>query len=163
MSQPRVSSRRKRVLKSEAQKLFIRALSQGASVRGAAEAGDRWPGTFYRWRNQDFDFAERWDAAVEAGTDRLEDEAVLRATSGVSKPIFYGGKLVGHEKRHSDALLMFLLKARRPDKFDPANAKPKAVRIDESDSSQFMDRIEKLLEQDDDLEDKPAGANDPNS
>jgi len=45
-------------------------------------------------------FARAWKAALEFGTDRLEDEAVKRATKG-----------------KSDVLLIFMLKARRPEKF----------------------------------------------
>jgi hypothetical protein len=54
---------------------------------------------------------------LEHGTDALEDEAVRRAVEGVIKPVFHQGKRVGTLRVFSDPLLMFLLRARRPDKF----------------------------------------------
>ena len=33
------------------------------------------------------------------------------------EPIYYKGELVGHVRKYSDALMMFLLKAHRPDKY----------------------------------------------
>ena len=144
----------------QAADLFMRSLQTGASVQGAAEAAGKPRTTFYSWRARYPDFAAKWDAAVEAGTDRLEDEAVLRATSGVAKPIFYGGKLVGYEKRHSDTLLMFLLKGRRPERFDPGNAKGAQASTSQSDSDLFLERIANLLGIDQDSEKKnmPQGS-----
>ena len=130
---------------SAAARLFLAALSHGASVRGAAAAANRSRQTFYRWRTDHPDFADQWDAAIEDGTDRLEDEAVLRATAGASKPVFYGGKLIGHERRHSDTLLMFLLKARRPEKFDPTHAPAAPSAKVAEDSDVFLKRISQLL------------------
>jgi hypothetical protein len=55
--------------------------------------------TVYEWREADQDFAASWDEAIESGTDALEDEAIKRAKAG------------------SDTLMIFLLKARRPNKY----------------------------------------------
>jgi hypothetical protein len=59
--------------------------------------------------------SEAWDDAVEVGTQRLEDEAIRRATEGWEEPVYQRGELVGHVRRYSDALLMFLLRGRRPE------------------------------------------------
>ena len=53
----------------------------------------------YKWRDDDEAFAAEWEDAIEEGTDALEDEAIRRA------------------KDKSDTLLIFMLKARRPEKF----------------------------------------------
>ena len=76
----------------EAREKFLAALAEG-SIANAAGAGR---GAMYIWRREDPEFAAEWDEAVEEGTDKLEDEARRRAMNG------------------SDAVLMFLLKARRP-------------------------------------------------
>lgn len=68
-------------------------------------------------RERDTAFAEQWDAAVEAGTDVLEDEALRRAKDGTNEPVFYQGVRCGLVRKYSDTLLIFLLKARRPAKF----------------------------------------------
>ncbi len=78
---------------------FLKALESGESVTKACNAAGIGRRTVYDWRGDDEKFAAEWDDAVETGTDVLEDEAVKRAKDG------------------SDTLLIFMLKARRPDKF----------------------------------------------
>ena len=63
------------------------------------------------------DFAKDWKSAL-AGRNMLEDEAIRRAKDGVrEKPVYQGGKLVGHVQEYSDTLLIFLLKGARPEKY----------------------------------------------
>jgi len=47
----------------------------------------------------------------------LETEAVRRALSGVSVPVFHQGRECGNTVKHSDQLLMFLLKTLRPERY----------------------------------------------
>lgn len=53
------------------------------------------------------------DSAAEA----LENEAVRRALSGVAVPVFHQGRECGSTVKHSDQLLMFLLKALLPERY----------------------------------------------
>ena len=86
--------------KAEAKAKFLVALAKtNSSVTMACEAGGIRRATIYAWRQQDEDFAKAWDSALEEGTDRLEEEAARRALNG------------------SDVLLIFLLKARRKEKY----------------------------------------------
>ena len=55
--------------------------------------------------------------AQELANDKLEAECIRRARNGTDEPVFQGGKLVGKIKKYSDLLLIFALKANRPDKF----------------------------------------------
>lgn len=71
----------------------------------------------YAWRNDDRDFATEWDEAVETGTEAMEEEARRRAYRGVDKPVFYQGEECGTIREYSDTLMIFLLKARKPDKY----------------------------------------------
>lgn len=75
------------------------ALEQGHTITEAARHAGISRRTVYRQMNRSPRFREQIDEAIEAGTDRLEDMALKRAEQG------------------SDTLLMFLLKARRPEKF----------------------------------------------
>lgn len=86
-------------LTPEKKEQFLDVLSDGSSVTAAAKAIGISRTCVYEHRVEDKAFASAWDDAVEAGTDALEDEAVLRA------------------KNSSDTLLIFLLKGRRPEKF----------------------------------------------
>lgn len=71
----------------------------------------------YEWREQEPDFAKAWDAALDRGSDALEDEAVRRAHDGVVKPVYQKGMRCGTIREYSDTLLIFMLKARRPKRF----------------------------------------------
>jgi hypothetical protein len=92
-----MANRTKRTPKKR--ELFLSALAEGCSITAACERAVIVRSTAYDWRKTDAAFAAAWDDALEAGTDTLEDEAVTRAKDG------------------SDTLLIFLLKARRPDKY----------------------------------------------
>jgi hypothetical protein len=104
----REASRRKR---------FLEALAAGSSITAAARAAGVDRRTPYKWRDSDPAFDEEWVSHLEAGTDALEDEARRRAVEGVKRPIYHAGKRVGVVVEHSDQLMMFLLKARRPEKY----------------------------------------------
>ena len=68
----------------------------------------------YRWlRNKRY--AARFREAEEHAIQALETEARRRAMVGIEKPIFYKGHAIAHIHSFSDGLLMFLLKAKRPD------------------------------------------------
>lgn len=60
--------------------------------------------------------ARQLDEAVAA----LEEEAVRRALFGVAEPVFHQGRECGSKAKHSDALLIFLLKTLRPERYGPA-------------------------------------------
>ncbi len=117
MPPPRIRSARRR-------RLFLAALSETAIVAEACRAGGAARGSFYRWRYDDPDFAEDWNRALDIGLSTLEDEAIRRARDGVAAPVFYGGVQVATVRRFSDRLLMFLLKAHRPDIYGERPRRP---------------------------------------
>jgi hypothetical protein len=79
---------------------FLKKLRECGNVRQACEAAGIPRRTVYNWRNEWVTFANEWDEALEDACDILEGEAWKRAVKG-----------------RSDRLLMFLLKAYRPEKF----------------------------------------------
>ncbi len=93
---------------------FLKGLEQGMSAAGAAEAAGISRSLVYRWRELDRAFAAAWRLAAEAGTDRLEDEAMRRALEGVEKPVFWRGEQVGVVRTYDNRMLMLLLQRRRP-------------------------------------------------
>lgn len=74
----------------------LAALTKGWSVHGACRQAGIGPRSYYDWRDADPEFRVDADAAMEAATDHLEDVARHRAID------------------HSDLLLIFLLRSRRP-------------------------------------------------
>jgi transglutaminase-like putative cysteine protease len=94
--------------------LFLKGLRADGRIICACEALGIPRTSVYEWREKDPAFAAEWDAAVEAMTENLEQEAYRRAYEGVSKPVYQGKELVGHVQEYSDTLTIFLLKARKP-------------------------------------------------
>ena len=79
------------------QERFLTLLSETFSVTAAAAGSGTDRSYAYHCRRNDPDFAEKWDAALNAAIDRLEQAAYDRAI------------------QTSDTLAIFLLKTRRPD------------------------------------------------
>lgn len=102
---------------SGAKATFLQELARGRSITGSAEKAGLGRTTVYQWRDADPVFAEAWDDAIERGSDNLEDEMHRRAFDGVTKPLVSGGRHVADVTEYSDTLAIFLMKARRPDKY----------------------------------------------
>lgn len=104
-------------LTAEKMARFLEVLSNTANVSAAAKTIRVSRGHLYEVRAGNDEFAAAWDEAVKLGTSALEDEAVRRAMDGTLKPVFYKGQKCGTIREYSDTLLIFLLKARDPDKY----------------------------------------------
>lgn len=89
----------------------------GGNVSKACEVAELPRKTVYNWKSNDPAFAEKWEEAVEWGTEELEQEARRRAFQGVEEPVFYQGGTCGTVRKYSDTLLIFLLKGRKPEKY----------------------------------------------
>lgn len=97
------------------QYLAARAMAASPTLAVAA-AGISMP-TLYGWRKEDDAFRLEEQAAISQGADRMEDELVRRAIEGVREEVYYKGKRVGERMKYSDLLLIFALKAARPEKY----------------------------------------------
>ena len=53
---------------------------------------------------------------MDEAADALEREAWRRGAEGVSRPVYQQGREVGVIQEYSDALLIHMLKAHRPEK-----------------------------------------------
>lgn len=75
----------------------------------------------YRWKEHDEQFMLGWNVAEVEATEHLEEAAYERAVQGVTQetPIYFRGKAVDSivKTEYSDTLLIFLLKARAPEKY----------------------------------------------
>lgn len=107
------------VVSRKRRRAFLAALAEtgGRVMEAAKAAGYTDTSALQKYRRENEDFAEEWDRAVEAGTDMLVDEVVRRAIDGVHEPQFYKGEVIGYTLKYSDALLMFQIRAMRPDRY----------------------------------------------
>lgn len=96
---------------------FIEVLRAAANVTAAAKAIGMSREAVYKLRHRDAAWADAWDNAIEEAVDTLEQEARRRAFHGVEEPVHYQGARVDTVLRYSDTLMIFLLKAHRPEKY----------------------------------------------
>jgi hypothetical protein len=116
--------------------IFLQVLARGSTVESAAQAAGVHRATAYAHRKTDKQFAELWDHALESGSDALEEIAIARA------------------RQSSDMLLMFLLKARRPDRFIERQ-RLEHVRVDYRDAQEELEQMAKKILQEDDEDNEP--------
>ena len=122
--------------------IFLDVLRSTANVSRAARAAGMPTSSLYRQRAESASFAAEWDAAISEAIDTVEEELIRRARDGVTKPIFYGGKQVGTMQMHSNDLLMFLAKARRPEIYNRAAVQvaPPVHEMTEEEANAELDR-----------------------
>lgn len=94
---------------------FLKTLAATGNVSLAAQAAGMSRQSLYRLRRLDRAFAEAWADALDEAVDALEAEARRRAVEGTMRPVFYRGQVVGEMRHYSDAMLMFMLRAHRPE------------------------------------------------
>ena len=100
-----------------ARERFLRWYAQSGNVTYAAKRAGVPRNTIYEWQEADDQFAAAFREADLKATEVLEREAWRRANDGVAEPVYQHGKLVGTIQRYSDNLLMFLLRARAPERY----------------------------------------------
>ena len=121
---------------------FLAALTETVNVTLACRSAGIPRRTAYDWRENDADFARRWDEALDEGIDLLEAELQRRAFEGTERPVFYKGQQCGTWRYYSDALAMFLLKAHRPKKYRDSRAGE-----DEADIEEPVDTLAELMKE----------------
>lgn len=98
--------------------IFFTTLGQRGIVKDACIAADIHRSTVYEYaKNGTPEWKARYRVAEEEAADVLETEAYRRAVEGVEEDVFQMGGKVGVRRIYSDALLVRLLQARRPQKF----------------------------------------------
>ncbi|HUE78883.1 MAG TPA: hypothetical protein VMN38_04560 [Sphingomicrobium sp.] len=130
---------------AEKQIAFIEALAESGCVEEACRRVGMSDSAAYNLRRRPCGAAFRraWDAALDYSLSRLEQAALGRALNGVARPVFHRGEQVGEWREYDERLTMFLLRARRPERFgkwiermlapgldDDASESDAAIRLD---------------------------------
>ena len=95
--------------------LFLAAYAGCGRVGAASLCAQVHRGDHCRWVKGQASYREAFAEARERAIETMEAEARRRAVEGVEETVFYQGTKCGTRRRYSDNLLMFLLKAARPD------------------------------------------------
>ncbi len=97
--------RKRAVLAAYAVQPSVTMATKAAGVRRDAH---------YDWMRDDEVYREAFAQVKEISIELLEVEAIRRARDGWDEPVFYKGEKTGTIRKHSDTLLIFMLKAARP-------------------------------------------------
>lgn len=124
---------------------FLEKLADTANVARAAREAGLERSAVYRLRVQSDSFRAAWDEAMNQALDELEAVLLERATHGVEKAVFYGGKPCGSVRHYSDALGMFILKARRPATYAGHGGEPDEHDFGEEDPEQARAEVHTRL------------------
>lgn len=110
-------------------KRFLEAYIEFGTITRAADAAGISHFTHFSWMQKVTGYPEQFKNAQDQFADKVEDELLHRAVTGLVRPKFYKGKqirvkdpttgkMVNYmEREPSDNLLMFWLKGRRPEIF----------------------------------------------
>ena len=110
----------------DARELFLKALSQTGNASAACQAAGQLTRRQVRtFREQDPDFKQAYDDAMEDAADLLEAEAWRRAVEGTTQQVLKNGIIVIDPitnqpitvRHYSDPLLVMLLRGCKPEKF----------------------------------------------
>lgn len=94
---------------------FLEKLGQCGVIEHAARLAIVGKRTVYERRDADPEFAAAMSAALESHIQVMEQEMIRRAVEGTERPVFHQGLECGRIREYSDTLLIFALKAKRPD------------------------------------------------
>ena len=98
------------------QKRFLREYEKFPTVKSAASRSKINRRTHQRWLKADPKYAAAYTELKDDMVEELEAEVYRRAVLGVERPITVAGERV-MVREYSDRLLMFLLKAEKPEKY----------------------------------------------
>ncbi len=120
---------RRNSITPDKQRAFVATLAATGIVTQAARSVGVSLEALYKLRHRigAEGFSAAWDAAVDRGMSRLEDCALERAIAGEERPVVWDGRVVTTWKRYDTALLMFLLRTRRGERYGAERAGVVAV------------------------------------
>ncbi len=134
------------------QRFIVALLENGGHISRSCQVVGINPVTILQWKVKDPDFSRLFNNAKELSTYIIEDEIIERALHGVLVPVYHQGKVVGTKVEKSDALLMFLIKARKPEEYGD---KTKVV-IQSDNSKDITDVLSQAITDTDAVKYSPA-------
>ena len=102
---------------------FLESLAECGNVGDACRDAQISRKTVHKAR-QNTEFEKLYQQHLDLGISAIEDEATKRATVGTLEPVFWKGRRVASVRKKSDLLLMFVLKARRPELYRDNYSQP---------------------------------------
>ena len=99
------------------QHVFLATFARLGTVQAACMESRVPRRSVYNWLERDEAFAREFEQSRDAAADVVEAECRRRAVEGIPDPVYFQGRVVGSVQRYSDACLLALLNAYRPERF----------------------------------------------
>lgn len=99
------------------QDAFLAALSRCPVITRAAQQVGIGREVHYDWLHGDPTYRPRYEAAMIAAGDALEEKAMEWALDGWLEPVFHEGKIVGHIQKIDTRHTRDMLRAAKPEKY----------------------------------------------
>ena len=117
---------RRNSITPDLQRKFIAHLAATGIVTAAARHIGKSMEALYKLRQRPGaeGFRAAWDLAVDRGVSRLEATALTRAIEGEERMVVSAGKVLGTETRYNEALVMFFLRNRLPQRYGAGELVP---------------------------------------
>jgi len=106
-----------RPLENRKQRAFLIAYVRTLGIRGASRLSRVGRQDHYFWMKTDARYRELFAQAQKMIADMFEEEVLRRAWEGHDVPVTYRGDIKNWYKSYSDHLVMFMLRALRPEKY----------------------------------------------
>lgn len=107
----------KRAETAQRKKAVLAAFLRHGTVYHACRAAKVERARHYEWLKKDAQYRAAFEEAQQSVADTLEREAIRRGRTGWLEPVFYKGQVCARVRKWSDTLLIFMLKALRPEKY----------------------------------------------
>lgn len=134
-----------RQIRHAKKRLFLEAFSRVGTIKHAAEAAGVDRHSHHLWLQKDPEYAAAFAEAEEQAVEVLEREMRRRAVEGVEEPVWHKGEQVGSVRKYSDVLLIFALKAARPERYRDNHRVELAGTVTHVATTAFDVEIEQLL------------------
>ena len=103
---------------TDAQRAFLAVYGELGVIKRACKVAGVGRSSHYEWMESNPEYRRAFEDAQDDAADNLEAEVYRRAVKGVRKQVgWYKGVAGGYVREYSDLLLMFALKALRPEKY----------------------------------------------
>src|SRR5262249_52026845 len=96
---------------------FLAGFAVGKGIRAAQRLSGVNCMSHYGWLDKDRLYRERFELVERLLADEAEEEAYRRAFSGYESTTTWRGQIRSVHKSYSDALAIFLLKGRKPERY----------------------------------------------
>lgn len=121
----------------------LKAYAECGNVTKACKRAGVDPGLFYKARREDLEFAEAFEIAHRAATDKALEAVWQMGVEGEREPVVWQGEIVAYVRRRNFQATKFLLESMAPQQY---SAKERVARIGMMSAQELQKKREEMIE-----------------